>query len=128
MLPSAEALHLRRIRRNLFECFSEQDFEGNRNPQGGAAEAEERVAAGRMKSPEAVPEQRRDTRRQTRSRAKCSSEAWQRKSATIAATLTSLRAPQEDGISRPPLRVWKLLSACPTKRDDGWEKPADLTV
>ncbi|HUZ95992.1 MAG TPA: hypothetical protein VMU57_13875 [Edaphobacter sp.] len=32
-------------------------MEGNRNPQGGVAEAEERVAAGRMKSPEAVTEQ-----------------------------------------------------------------------
>jgi len=61
MLPSAEALHLRRLRRNLFGVLSEQDLEGNRNPQGGAAEAEERVAAGRMKSPEAVPEQSRDT-------------------------------------------------------------------
>jgi hypothetical protein len=61
MLPSAEALHLRRLRRNLFGVLSEQDLEGNRNPQGGVAEAEERVAAGRMKSPEAVPEQRRDT-------------------------------------------------------------------
>jgi len=40
---------------------SEQDLEGNRNPQGGAAEAEERAAAGRMNSPDAVPEQRRDT-------------------------------------------------------------------
>src|SRR5271157_2722147 len=61
MLPSAEALHLRRVRRNLFGGLSEQDLEGNRNPQGGAAEAEERAAAGRMKRPEAVPEQRRDT-------------------------------------------------------------------
>jgi hypothetical protein len=61
MLPSAEALHLRRLRRNLFGVLSEQDLEGNRNPQGGAAEAEEQAAAGRMKSPEAVPEQRRDT-------------------------------------------------------------------
>ncbi len=61
MLPSAEALHLRRLRRNLFGVLAEQDLEGNRNPQGGAAEAEERPAAGRMKSPEAVPEQRRDT-------------------------------------------------------------------
>jgi hypothetical protein len=42
-------------------AFSEQDLEGNRNPWGGTAEAEERVAAGRMKSPDAVPEQRRDT-------------------------------------------------------------------
>jgi CheY-like chemotaxis protein len=73
MLPSAEALHLRRLRRNLFGVLSEQDLEGNRNPQGGAAEAEERAAAGRMKSPEAVPEQRRDTKRQTLFRAKFSS-------------------------------------------------------
>jgi hypothetical protein len=36
--------------------LSDQDFEGNRNPQGGPAEAEERAAAGRMESPEAVPE------------------------------------------------------------------------
>ena len=58
MLPSAEALHLRRVRRNLFGVLPEQDLEGNRNPQGGAAEAEaeERVAAGRMTSPEAVTE------------------------------------------------------------------------
>jgi hypothetical protein len=41
-------------------AFAEQDLEGNRNPQGGAAEAEERVAAGRMNCPDAVPEQRRD--------------------------------------------------------------------
>ncbi len=73
MLPSAEALHLRRVRRNLFGVLCEQDFEGSRNPQGGAAEAEERAAAGRMNSPEAVPEQRRDTWRQTPCRAKSSS-------------------------------------------------------
>jgi len=41
--------------------LSEQDLEGNRNPQGGVAEAEERAAAGRMNCPEAVPEQCRDT-------------------------------------------------------------------
>jgi hypothetical protein len=35
MLPSAEALHLRRLQRNLFGVLSEQDLEGNRNPQGG---------------------------------------------------------------------------------------------
>src|SRR5208282_2012520 len=40
MLPSAEAVHLRRLRRNLFAALCEQDLEGNRNPQGGAAEAE----------------------------------------------------------------------------------------
>jgi len=51
MLPSAEALHLRRLRENLFGVLSEQDLEGNRNPQGGQAEAEERAAAGRRKSP-----------------------------------------------------------------------------
>jgi len=56
MLPSAEALHLRRVRRNLLSLLSDEDLEGNRNPQGGAAEAEERAAAGRMESPEAVPE------------------------------------------------------------------------
>jgi len=85
MLPSAEALHLRKLRRNLFGDLSEQDLEGNRNPQGGAAEAEERAAAGRMKSLEAVPEQRRDTKRQTRSRAKCSSAHWLRKATAIGA-------------------------------------------
>ena len=51
MLPSAEALHLRRFRKNLFGAFCEQDLEGNRNPQGGGAEAEGRAAAGRMKKP-----------------------------------------------------------------------------
>ena len=55
-LPSAEALLLRRLRRNLFGVFSEQDFEGNRNPQGNTVEAEERAAAGRRISPEAVTE------------------------------------------------------------------------
>src|SRR5271165_2727316 len=58
MLPSAEALHLRRVRRNLFGVLSEQDLEGNRNPQGGAAKAEERAAAGRRIGPEAVTEQK----------------------------------------------------------------------
>jgi hypothetical protein len=56
MLPSAEGLLLRRVRRNLFGVFSEQDLEGNRNLKDGVAEAEERVAAGRMKGPEAVTE------------------------------------------------------------------------
>src|SRR5271156_1347010 len=78
MLPSAEALHLRRLRRNLFGAFCEQDLEGTRNPQGGSAEAEERAAAGRMESPEAVPEQRRDTKRQTLFRTKLSSAPWLR--------------------------------------------------
>src|SRR5580692_1814442 len=55
MLPSAEALHLRRPRRNLFGVLPEQDLEGNRNPQGGVAEAEERAAAGRMKTPKRCP-------------------------------------------------------------------------
>jgi hypothetical protein len=58
MLPSAEAMHLRRVPRNLLGVLSDHDLEGNRNPQGGAAEAEERAAAGRMKSPEAVPEEK----------------------------------------------------------------------
>ena len=58
MLPSAEALHLRRVTRNLFRVLCEQDLEGNRNPQGGETEAEERAAAGRMKSPDAVTEQK----------------------------------------------------------------------
>ena len=56
-LPSAEALHLRRLRENLFAVLGEQDFPGYRNPKGGAAEAEERVAAGRRHCPEAVTEQ-----------------------------------------------------------------------
>jgi hypothetical protein len=59
MLPSAEALHLRRVGRNLSARLCEQDFEGNRNPQGGSAEAGEQAAAGGMKSPEAMPEPRR---------------------------------------------------------------------
>src|ERR1700719_3411178 len=96
MLPSAEALHLRRLLRNLFGVISERDLEGNRNPQGGAAEAEERDAAGRMKSPEAVPEQRRDTQRQTRSRAESSSASWRGKSAAMAAIFTWEATPQEE--------------------------------
>jgi hypothetical protein len=36
----------------------EQDLEGYRNPKGGAAEAEERAAAGRRYCPEAVTEQK----------------------------------------------------------------------
>ena len=57
-LPSAEALHLRRLRRNLCGVLSEQDLEGNRNPQGSGSEAEERAAAGRRIGPEAVTEQK----------------------------------------------------------------------
>src|SRR6266567_681064 len=38
-LPSAEALHLRRVRRNLFAALREQDLSGYRNPKGGRAEA-----------------------------------------------------------------------------------------
>jgi hypothetical protein len=55
-LPSAEALHLRRLWRNLFAALREQDLSGYRNPQGGVAEAEERAAAGRRYCPEAVTE------------------------------------------------------------------------
>jgi hypothetical protein len=50
-------MHLRRVQTNLFGVLAEQDLEGNRNPEGGAAEAEERVAAGRRFSPEAVTEE-----------------------------------------------------------------------
>src|ERR1700685_3822750 len=96
MLPSAEALRLRRLRRNLFGVLSEQDLEGNRNPQGGAAEAEERTAAGRMKSPEAVPEPRRDTKRQTCSRAKFSSAHWRWKGTAITAAV-ELACPSREG-------------------------------
>src|ERR1017187_2823206 len=46
-LPSAEALHLRRLRENLFAVLGEQDLPGYRYPKCGAAEAEERAAAGR---------------------------------------------------------------------------------
>ena len=56
--PKAEALLLRRLTRNLFGVLSEQDLEGNRNPQGHAVEAEERAAAGRRIGPEAVTEQK----------------------------------------------------------------------
>src|SRR5215471_21235349 len=52
------------------EIFSravcEQDFAGNRNPQGGGAEAEERVAAGRMRSPERCPNKGRSNPGRTR--------------------------------------------------------------
>src|ERR1700693_3685044 len=101
MLPSAEALHLRRLRRNLFGVLSEQDLEGNHNPQGGAAEAEERVAAGRMKSPEAVPEQRGDTERQTLFRAKFSSAHWLRKATTVSAG-SELACPSQERYGSPP--------------------------
>jgi hypothetical protein len=46
MLPSAEALHLRRFRRNLFGAFCEQDLEGNRNPQGGGAKQKSELPQG----------------------------------------------------------------------------------
>jgi hypothetical protein len=95
MLPSAAALHLRRVRRNLFGVVSEQDLEENRNPQGGAAEAEEQAAAGRMKSAEGVPEQGRAAKRQTPSRAKFSSASMGRKPAAIAAPFDPPRTPQE---------------------------------
>jgi hypothetical protein len=85
MFPSAETLHLRRVQRNLFGVRSEPDWEGHRNPQSGAAEAQEQAAAGRMKSPEAVPEQRRDTKRQTLTRARFSQASARKNSAAIAA-------------------------------------------
>jgi hypothetical protein len=128
MLPSAEALHLRRLRRNLFGVLSEQDLEGNRNPQGGAAEAEERTAAGRMKSPEAVPEPRRDTKRQTRSRAKFSSAHWQWKATAITAPI-ELACPSQEGYrSPPPLNLGKLLFARGSVRGDTCGRPAGLAA
>src|ERR1035438_3709954 len=126
MLPSAEALHLRRLRRNLFRALCEQDLEGNRNPQGGAAEAEERVAAGRMKSPEAVPEQRRDTKRQTLFRAKFSSAHWLRKATAISAG-PELACPSQEGCSSPPpLNLGRFLFTRSSVRRDTWGRPAGL--
>jgi hypothetical protein len=86
MLPSAEALHLRRVTRNLFGVCSEQDLEGNRNPEGGVAEAEERAAAGRMISPEAVTEQKAGYKTADTCGYKVSSASWLRKFIAIAAT------------------------------------------
>jgi hypothetical protein len=54
MLPSAEALHLRRLRRSLFGVLSEQDLEGNRNPQGGIPKQKSELPQGAMKGPEAM--------------------------------------------------------------------------
>jgi hypothetical protein len=128
MLPSAEALHLRRLRRNLFGVLSEQDLEGNRNPQGGAAEAEERAAAGRMKSPEAVPEQRRDTKRQTSPSAKFLSAHRLWKATTITARFELACPPQEGCSSPPPLRVARLLFARSTMDGDTCGRPAGLAA
>jgi hypothetical protein len=128
MLPSAEALHLRRLRRNLFGVLSEQDLEGNRNPQGGAAEAEERAAAGRMKSPDAVPEQRRDTKRQTVFRAKFSWANWLRK-ATVISARSELACPVQERCSSPfPLDLGALSSARRTMHRDTWGRPAGLAA
>ena len=127
MLPSAEALHLRRLRRNLFGFLSEQDLEGNRNPQGVAAEAEERTAAGRMKSPEAVPEPRRDTKRQTRFRAKFSSAHWRWKATAITAPFELACPSQEVCSSLPLLNLGKLLLACGVPGDT-CGRPAGLAA
>jgi hypothetical protein len=128
MLPSAEALHLRRLRRNLFGVLSEQDLEGNRNPQGGVAEAEERAAAGRMKSPEAVPEQRRDTKRQRPSRAKLSSAHWLSKATAITVRL-ELTCPWQEGCSSPPpLNLGRLFFARSHMLRDTCGRPAGLAA
>src|SRR5580700_3696758 len=128
MLPSAEALHLRRLRRNLFGGFSGQELEGNRNPKGGAAEAEERAAAGRMKRPEAVPEQRRDTKRQTVFRAKVSSARWLRKATTVGAG-SELACPSHERCgSSPPLHLGALSFTRPPMHRDTWGRPAGLAA
>jgi hypothetical protein len=46
MLPSAAALHLRRVRRNLFGVISEQDLEGNRNPQAAKPKQKSKLPQG----------------------------------------------------------------------------------
>jgi hypothetical protein len=128
MLPSAEALHLRRFWRNLFGVLSEQDLEGYRNPQGGAAEAEERAAAGRMKSPKAVPEQRRDTKRQTLFRTKSSWTPWLRNPTVIGAR-SKLACPSQEGCSSPPPSRFGALSfARSTVHRDTWGGPAGLAA
>ena len=128
MLPSAEVLHLRRLRRNLFDVLSEQDLEGNRNPQGGAAEAEERVAAGRMKSSEAVPEQKRDTERQTLFRAKSLQAHWLQKTTAITARF-ELACPRQEGYSSPPaLHLGRFLFARSNMRRKTWSRPAGLAA
>jgi hypothetical protein len=83
-------------------AFAEQDLEGNRNPQGGAAEAEERVAAGRMNCPDAVPEQRRD--RQT---------ADTRQSKVFICTLAAeVRHKSSDiNLAKDSARRWNLATA-----------------
>jgi hypothetical protein len=127
MLPSAEALHLRRLRRNLFGVLSEQDLEGHRNPQGGAAEAEEQTA-GCMKSPEAVPEKRRDTKRQTRARAKFSSAHWRWKATAVTAPFELACPSQEKCSSPPPLNLGKLLFARCSVRGETCGRPAGLAA
>ena len=119
MLPSAEALHLRRVRGNVLRVLCEKIFLE-------AAKAEERAAAGRMKSPEAVTEQRRDTRRKTHARAKFSSVFWLRKSTAIAATFGLPKAPIAERSPSLSLRLGRLVFACSTMHSDRWEKAAGV--
>jgi hypothetical protein len=88
MLPSAEALHLRKVRKIFLRSLHKSFLK--------AVKAEEQAADGRMKSPEAVTGQRRDTRRKTHARAKFSSGFWLPKSTAIAATFGLPKTPMEE--------------------------------
>jgi hypothetical protein len=62
-------------------------------PQGGVAEAERRRAAGRMKSPEAVTEQKAGYKTADTCRINISSASWLRKFTAIAAPLQQPKTP-----------------------------------
>src|ERR1700691_2652434 len=65
MLPSAEALHLRGSGEIYSPNFPNKMGRETVSARGGAAEAEERTAAGSTKNPEAVPEQLREKKRRS---------------------------------------------------------------
>ena len=121
MLPSAEALHLRKVRKIFLRSLHKSFLK--------AVKAEERAADGRMKSPEAVTEQRRDTRRKTHARAKFSSAFWLRKSTAIAATLGLPKTPIAECSLPLSLRLGRLLFARATMQHRGrWVEAARMEV
>jgi len=104
MLPSAEALHLRKVRKIFLRSLHKSFLK--------AVKAEERAADGRMKSPEAVTEQRRDTKRQTHAEAKFSSASWLPKFTPVAAVFGLSKTPLAERSPPLPLRCGRLLFAC----------------
>jgi hypothetical protein len=92
-LPSAEALHLRRLWRNLFAALREKICPDTVTRRAALPKQKSELAAGRRYCPEAVTEQKAGYRRETLSGPKFSSGSRPRMFTDITASSSSAQSP-----------------------------------